>query len=182
MHGSGPHGLESFSQRFLRSQGALNQFRLDVGLAGDGRCSHEPMKVNLTTDGCEGMPIRILIVDHSAIIRQAVRSCIESNTDWEVCGVAENGSAARAMMRELRPDIVVLDRAMPRMNGLKVVREIRETAPGTRMIMFTGNDCEALLKEAEDAGISKVVAKSGDGVVDHLLAAIRDVFHKQNAA
>lgn len=128
------------------------------------------------------MPIRILVVDDSAIIRQAVRSCIESNTDWEVCGVAENGSAALAMMRELRPDIVVLDLAMPGMNGLEVAREIRETAPATRMIMFTGNDCEALLKEAEDAGISKVVAKSGDGVVDHPLAAIRDVFHKQNAA
>jgi len=128
------------------------------------------------------MPIRILVVDDSAIVRQADRSCIESNTDWEVCGVAESGAAALDMVRELRPDIVVLDLAMPGMNGLEVAREIRATARGTRMIMFTGNDCEALLKKAEDAGISKVVAKSGDGVVDHLLAAIRDVFHKRDAA
>lgn len=107
---------------------------------------------------------------------------LESNTDWEVCGVAENGDAALNMVRELRPDIMVLDLAMPGMNGLEVAREIRARAPGTQMIMFAGNDCEALLKEAQDPGISRVIAKSGDRVVDHLLAAIRDAFHKRDAA
>ena len=128
------------------------------------------------------MPLRILVVDDSAAIRQAVRSCIESNTDWEVCGQAENGSIALEMVLELKPDVVVLDLSMPGMNGFEMAREIAASAPRTRMIMFTANDCEQLIREAQELGISKVVAKSVDGVVHHLLAAIREVFHERDAA
>lgn len=107
------------------------------------------------------MPLRILVVDDSEAIRQSVRSCIESKTDWQVCGEAENGNVALNMVRELDPDIVVLDLSMPGRNGLEVAREIAATAPRTRMIIFTANDCEQLIREAESAGISRVVAKSG---------------------
>jgi len=99
-----------------------------------------------------------------------------------VCGEAENGTVALNKVRELNPDIVVLDLAMPGMNGLEVAREIAATAPYTRMIMFTANDCEGLIREAQDVGISKVIAKSGDGVTNRLLAAIRGVFHEHDAA
>jgi len=128
------------------------------------------------------MSIRILVVDDSEVIRQGVRSCIESNTDWEVCGEAENGRIALGMVRELNPDVVVLDLVMPGMNGLEVAREIAAIAARTRMIMFTANDCEQLIRDAEDVGISRVVSKSGDGIVHHLLAAIRDVFEERDAA
>jgi hypothetical protein len=50
------------------------------------------------------------------------------------------------------------------------------------MILFTANDCEGLIREAPDVGISRVLAKSGDGVASHLLAAIREVFHGRDAA
>lgn len=86
------------------------------------------------------------------------------------------------MVLTRNPDIVVLDLAMPGMNGLELAREIAATAPRTRMIMFTANDCEQLVKEAQDVGIRKVVAKSGHGIVHHLLAAIKDVFHEHDAA
>jgi chemotaxis response regulator CheB len=74
------------------------------------------------------MPIRILVVDDSAAIRQAVRSCIESNTYWEVCGEAENGGVALDVVRELNPDVMVLDLVMPGMNGFEVAREIAASA------------------------------------------------------
>jgi DNA-binding NarL/FixJ family response regulator len=128
------------------------------------------------------MPLRILVVDDSEAIREAARSCIEMNTNWQVCGEAENGSVALDMVRELNPDVVVLDLSMPGMDGLEVAREIAATAPRIRMIMFTANDCEQLIKEAESAGISKVVAKSGDSIVHHLLTAIKDLFHERDAA
>jgi DNA-binding NarL/FixJ family response regulator len=67
--------------------------------------------------------------------------CIEANTEWEICGEAENGSIALDMVREVNPDIVVLDLVMPGMNGLEAAREIVASAPHTRMIMFTANDC-----------------------------------------
>ena len=86
------------------------------------------------------------------------------------------------MVRELNPDVVVLDLSMPGMNGFEVAREIAATAPRKRMIMFTANDCEQLIKEPESAGINKVVAKSGDSIVHHLLTAINDLFHESDAA
>jgi chemotaxis response regulator CheB len=59
------------------------------------------------------VPIRILVVDDSAVIREAVRSCIDGHTELEVCGEAENGDVALDMVRRLNPDIVVLDLVMP---------------------------------------------------------------------
>ena len=128
------------------------------------------------------MPVRILVVDDSEAIREAVKSCIETHTDLKVCGEADNGSVARDMVRELNPDVVVLDLSMPGMNGLELAREIATNAPRTRMIMFTANDCEQLIREAESAGISKVVAKSGERIVHHLLTAIKDLFDERDAA
>jgi len=128
------------------------------------------------------MPLRILVVDDSEAIRQAVRSCIETHTNWQVCGEAENGSVAIDMVRELNPDVVVLDLSMSVVNGLELAREIKAHSPRTRMIMFTANSCEQLITEAESAGISKVVAKSGDSIVHHLLTAIKDLFDERNAA
>jgi DNA-binding NarL/FixJ family response regulator len=128
------------------------------------------------------MPKRILVVDDSQAIRQAVRSCIESNTEWQICGEAENGSVALDMVRKQNPDIVVLDLAMPGMNGLELAREIAASAPRTRTIMFTANDCEGLIKAAQAVGISRVIAKAGNGVANHLVAAIRDAFDERDAA
>jgi len=62
------------------------------------------------------VPIRILVVDDSAAIRQAVRACIEGHTEIELCGEAENGGVALDMLRKLNPDIVVLDLMMPGMD------------------------------------------------------------------
>lgn len=83
------------------------------------------------------MPIRILIVDDSAAIRQAARSCIESNTKLEICGEAENGVVALDMLRKVNPDVLVLDLAMPGMNELAAAQEIKASAPGARVVVFT---------------------------------------------
>jgi chemotaxis response regulator CheB len=63
------------------------------------------------------VPIRILVVDDSAAIRQAVRSWIEGHAELEICGEAENGDVGLDMVRKLNPDIAVLDLVMPGMNG-----------------------------------------------------------------
>jgi|SRR5271154_5723119 CheY-like chemotaxis protein len=126
--------------------------------------------------------IRVLVVDDSAAIRQAVRSCIVGHAELEFCGEAENGDVALDMVRKLNPDIVVLDLMMPGLNGFEVAREIGTSAPHTRIIMFTANDCEGLIREAQNVGISRVIAKSGDGVATNLVAAIRELYHGRDAA
>jgi hypothetical protein len=65
------------------------------------------------------MPHSILIVDDSALIRHSLRSCIEQNGNWEVCGEAENGKIGVGRVKELRPDVVILDLQMPVMDGLE---------------------------------------------------------------
>jgi DNA-binding NarL/FixJ family response regulator len=116
----------------------------------------------------------ILIVDDNAIIRHRLRACIEQKSGWKVCGEAENGKVAVQKVRELQPDLVILDFQMPVMNGLDAARQITTIAPDTPMVMFTMHSCEELLRDAKAAGIKDVFSKS-DGVPEHLLASLSTV-------
>ena len=116
----------------------------------------------------------ILIVDDSSLVRQSLRSCIEQNANWIVCGEAENGQVAVEKVKELHPDVVILDLAMPVMNGLEAARRIGSVAPDTAMLMFTMHDSLQLLKDAQAVGIKDVVSKS-DGAADHLLASLKSI-------
>jgi DNA-binding NarL/FixJ family response regulator len=116
----------------------------------------------------------ILIADDSALVRHSIRSCIEQNSDWEVCGEAENGKVAVEKVRELHPDVVILDFSMPGMNGLDAARQITRIAPRTAMLMLTLYNYEQLSNDAHAAGIKDVLSKS-DEMVDHLLASLSNV-------
>jgi DNA-binding NarL/FixJ family response regulator len=114
----------------------------------------------------------ILIVDDSSFIRLLVRRCIEANTDWKVCGEAENGKIGIEKVIQLHPDIVILDLQMPVMDGLEAARQITQFAPNTVLLMFTMHKSEQLVEAAKAAGIRDVVSKS-DSVAEHLLASLR---------
>ena len=118
------------------------------------------------------MPDSILLVDDSELIRHAVRSWIEQNGGWWVCGEAENGKIAVQKVEELHPDIVILDLEMPVMNGLEAARRIAVVAPNTVMLMFTMHGCKQLLDDARAAGIKQVLSKSSS---EDLLASLRNI-------
>ena len=120
------------------------------------------------------MPYRILIVDDSPLVRHSIRSCLEQNAGWTVCGEAENGQVAVEKVKELHPDVVILDLAMPVMNGLEAARQIKVVAPNTAMLMFTMHCCGQLVKDAHAAGITNVVSKS-EGLADQLLASLSEI-------
>jgi two-component system, NarL family, response regulator NreC len=120
------------------------------------------------------LPYSILIADDNALIRHFLRFCIEQDGNWEVCGEAENGKIAVERVKELHPDIVILDFQMPVMDGLEAARQISRLAPNTAMLMFTMYHCEQLVKEAQAAGIKEVLSKS-DGAAVHLLASLNDL-------
>jgi len=122
------------------------------------------------------MAKQILIVDDSPMVRRMVRGSVESKTDWQVCGEAENGQEAVRMVEELNPDLVVLDLSMPVMNGLEAARHIAVKAPNTALLMYTMQDSGQLLKEAQDAGINEVITKSAAGI-DRLLASMRALLY-----
>ena len=120
------------------------------------------------------MPYSILIVDDSELIRRLLRFVIEHNTEWRICGEAENGEVAVEMVEKLRPDMVILDFQMPVMNGLQAARQITLLAPKTAMVMFTMHNSEQLRNEAQSVGIKDVVSKS-DGLVEQVIVSLRNV-------
>jgi DNA-binding NarL/FixJ family response regulator len=102
----------------------------------------------------------ILIVDDSALMRRVLRSTIEKDSEWEVCGEAENGKIAVEKVKELHPVVVFLDLQMPVMNGLEAARQINAIAPKTEMLMYTMHNSEQVQKDAHSAGIKQVVSKT----------------------
>lgn len=118
------------------------------------------------------MPAKILLVDDSEQVRASVRLSIEQQTDWMVCGEAENGAVALSMVASLKPHLVILDLSMPGMNGLETARRISTISPGMPMIMFTMHDARLLLKEAQGAGIKHVFSKE-DGFSDNVFEAMK---------
>ena len=112
------------------------------------------------------MSYSVLIVDDSALIRHSLRSCLEQDPDWRVCGEAEDGKIAVERVKELHPDVVILDLQMPKMDGLAAARQITAVAPETAMVMFTMHSDGQLRKAARAAGIKDVVSKS-EGIADH---------------
>ena len=122
------------------------------------------------------MPKQILIVDDSPMIRRLVRSTVETNTDWQVCGEAENGEVAIVMVTKLKPDLVILDLIMPVMDGLEAARRISAIAPNTPMLMFTMQTSGQLLQDARAAGIREVLSKSDAGS-NHLISSMRSLLN-----
>ena len=105
------------------------------------------------------MPKRILIADdHESVLRR-VRAIVESQPGWQVCGDATNGRDTIAKAIELKPDLVVLDFAMPQLDGLKSASAIKTVLPELPIIMFTMY-CSAVRQEAEKHGISRVIDKA----------------------
>jgi DNA-binding NarL/FixJ family response regulator len=106
---------------------------------------------------------RILIADDHAAARRAIRTLIEAQPEWTVCAEASDGSEAVEQARRFRPDVVLLDFSMPRVNGLDAAREIRRVAPGAQTVVLTTHAAEQLAAEARRAGAAEVIAKSHAG-------------------
>src|ERR1035441_7079157 len=84
--------------------------------------------------------LRILIVDDNPTVLQGVRSLLSSRTEWLVCGEARDGVEAVEKAKTLRPDVVLMDIAMPRMDGLQATRIIRREVPDSEVVLVSQND------------------------------------------
>jgi DNA-binding NarL/FixJ family response regulator len=107
---------------------------------------------------------RILIVDDNPHVRNALRICLQMNPGHEVCGEAENGHDGMELAKRLKPDIVLLDYAMPNMNGLEAARLISASMPQCGLILFTMFASDELWTLAQAAGVRAVVSKDVGGV------------------
>src|SRR6202030_1135590 len=104
------------------------------------------------------MQVRILIVDDSKTTRRVVSAIV--NSHWTVCGQAEDGRSGVKKFRELKPDLVVLDLAMPDIDGIEAGRQMHAIDPSVLLILLTLLDPWGLESAARNAGICKIVSKS----------------------
>jgi DNA-binding NarL/FixJ family response regulator len=119
------------------------------------------------------MRTRFLVVDDSELVRKSLRTVLQANPDWEVCGEAADGESAVALFKELHPNIVILDFQMPGMNGIETARRMSEIAPAVPIVLFTQHASSDLEKHAREAGIRSVVSKTNAfpmvGMIEALL-------------
>jgi DNA-binding NarL/FixJ family response regulator len=120
-------------------------------------------------------PARILLADDHALVRRGVRLILDSEPDLTVVAEASDGAEAIAQARAERPDLAILDIAMPRLTGLQAARELSRILPDLRILILTMYDNEQYFFEALKAGASGYVLKSvaDRDLVEACRAAVR---------
>jgi DNA-binding NarL/FixJ family response regulator len=119
--------------------------------------------------------IGVLLADDHAVVRQGLRALLEAEGDIAVVAEAENGRQALAQAKKIMPDVVVMDVAMPGMNGLEATRQIVRNVPSSKVLVLTSygdDDCVTQLLEAGATGYLVKQTAAAD-----LLKAIREVHH-----
>lgn len=117
--------------------------------------------------------IRILIADDHAVVREGLRSLINTEPGMTVIGQAEDGHRALEMARSLQPDVILLDMVMPHKSGLEVIKILKEENPEVRILVLTSFSDDDMLFPAVKAGALGYLLKNSSP--QRLLAAIRDV-------
>jgi len=112
-------------------------------------------------------------VDDHTVVRQGLRVLLQSEEDMEVVGEAENGRQAVALVRKSPPEVVVMDVAMPLMNGLEATRQILKFAPTTKVLVLTSYGDDDCVEQLMQAGACGYLIKQT--AANDLLKAIREV-------
>src|SRR5260370_11026282 len=119
--------------------------------------------------------LRILVADDHEIIRRGLRGLLASRPGWAICAEAATGREAISKAEEHRPDVVVMDIAMPGLNGLEATRRIRKKLPNTQVVILSLHYSDQLVREVLDCGAHSYILKS-DASRD-LFTAVAAVAH-----
>ena len=117
--------------------------------------------------------ITVLLADDHTIVREGFRKMLELETDIEVVGEAEDGRRAIALVKKLRPTVVLMDIAMPLLNGLEATRQILKNLPDTRVLVLSAHSDDAYVKSATESGAVGFLLKQASA--HEVCRAIREV-------
>ncbi|HJM89222.1 MAG TPA: response regulator transcription factor [Dehalococcoidia bacterium] len=118
--------------------------------------------------------IRLLVVDDHALLRQALRSLMDGQENFEVVGEATNGREAVDVAERLRPDVVLMDMVMPGLNGVEATRQLQKRVPAAKVLILTAYLEDERLLQALRSGASGYVVKNSD--LEELMLAIQSVY------
>lgn len=121
----------------------------------------------------ESLPIRIVLADDHAVVREGTRVLLDREPDLIVVGEAENGDEAINLVEQLRPEVAILDIAMPVKNGIQATREIKRRWPQTSVLVLTGYDDEEYVYAMIDAGAAGYLLK--DVPAEEVINAVRAI-------
>ncbi|RJQ50459.1 MAG: DNA-binding response regulator [Desulfobacteraceae bacterium] len=121
--------------------------------------------------------MRILVADDHSVVREGVRQLLKNQPDMEIAGEAQDGREVLERAKALKPDVTILDIAMPHLSGLETVRLIREAVPTTRIVIFSMFKKEAYIYRALRAGAMGYVLKTAPGL--DVVDAVRMAYHDQ---
>jgi DNA-binding NarL/FixJ family response regulator len=116
---------------------------------------------------------RIVIAEDHTILREGLRALLSSNPTFEVVGEAEDGQNAIRCVERLRPDLVLMDLSMPKMNGMEAIRDIKKRCPETKVLALTVHKTEEYILATLEAGADGYVLK--DATHAELMMAIKSV-------
>ena len=116
---------------------------------------------------------RIAIAEDCTILRQGLRSLLGMNLDFEVVGEAEDGFSAIRCVESCRPDLILLDLSMPKMNGLSAIKDIKRVSPKTKILTLTVHEQDEYILEAFQSGADGYCLK--DANHDDLISAMKIV-------
>ena len=116
---------------------------------------------------------RIVIAEDHTILREGLRALLSSSPDFEIVGEAEDGREAIRCVEKFKPNLILTDLSMPRMNGMDAIREIRRRAPETKILVLTVHKTEEYILATLKAGADGYLLK--DSTHGELLAAVRHV-------
>jgi DNA-binding NarL/FixJ family response regulator len=110
-----------------------------------------------------GPTVRVVLADDHEVVRKGVRALFNQHPGWTVCGEAENGVEAVDLVRELQPELVVLDVSMPVMNGLQAAAKIRQLSSSTKIVMLSMHNSIYVAQDALEAGADVFLTKAQAG-------------------
>ena len=119
-------------------------------------------------------PITVLLAEDHLIVREGLRALLNPETNIKIVGEAENGRQAVSLVRQCGPDVVVMDIAMPLLNGLEATRQILQTAPSTKVLLLSAYSDDSYVRRAMALGASGYLIKQT--AAHALIEAIREVY------